>query len=331
MKKITYLLIVSAFVISGCQTGNIAAPTGDSEDILSQAFESWKEVYSGEYELTLDGTLVNSDGSIPAEMQIEGVLDGLFDLNDPAYPEIQIHAEGEVTTDGESDGPFDLDLRTDGKTLYALISEFPNAANDISAELTKYFVGQWWEIPLPDAFFAEAPLELWTNENVEEELEPGEQELKALLDDINFFKNIEYMGTARVMGDQTYHYSATMDKAAVREFINQAAQIDAERITDEDLDNFANTLNASDLDIEVWVGVDDMIMRRVLGEFDMNIGGGGKMEVEFDLVTWKLNENLDITEPKGAQELDPFQYLEAAGGDLGGDLGEDFDYDFAAE
>ncbi len=327
MKKIVYLVLVSLFILPGCQFGQAEAPSGDPEDILSQAFANWKEVYSGEYELTLDGNLVNSDGSTPEKMQIGGVLDGLFDLNDPSYPEIQIHAEGEVATDGESDGPFDLDLRTDGHTLYALISEFPNTANDISSELTEYFVGKWWKIPLPDAFFADAPLKLWTNKNIEEELESGEQELKTLLDDVNFFKNIQYMGTSRVMGEQAYHYSAMMDKAAVREFINQASMIDAERITEEDLNNFANTLNASDLDIEVWVGVDDMIMRKVVGVFDMDIGNGGEMNVDFELVTGKLNKDVDIVEPKGAQELDPFQYMEAAGGDFG----EDFDYDFAAE
>jgi hypothetical protein len=313
MKKIIYVFLVSVLILVGCGVDQTESPTGDSEDILRQAFESWKDVYSGGYELTLDGTLIGTDGESPLKMEVDGSLDGIFDLNDPVYPELEIHVKGEIETDGESDGPFDFEVRTDGRVLYALISKFPDAGGYIPSELASFFVGQWWEIPLPDGFFANAPLELWTNKNVEGALTPGEQEMKALLDNTKFFKNIEYLGTSRVRGEQTHHYSTMMDKAAVTEFINQASRIDTERITKEDLSNFANTLNASDFDVEIYVGVDDMIMRKISGVFNMDVGNGGKMEVDFELITEKLNKDVDIAEPMNAQEIDPFAYMKTVG------------------
>lgn len=314
MKKLQILaLIVTMGIFAGCNWFS-ADPSLSPEETIKQGLSGFYNVYSASYELEV-GAEVESD-LVGETVSFEAVLGGIFNLQSKENPHLSVKLTGNGVADDGDIQEVDLEMRVDKNNFYGIIASVPDLGEEVPTELLESFVGQWWKIALPPTVFDNVN---FAPEDREANLTPEEKQMKELMDKTNFFKDIKYLGNAKVKGEKTFHYSAVLDTVAVQDFVAAASEIDGTRISGEDLVQFGTVLTNSNFEAELWIGQEDNTLRKLAGKFTLNDETGATAQIDFALSLWDLNKDLAIEIPEEAKEFDPMMFLGAAALMQGGD------------
>ncbi len=306
MKKLLSALFLAVF-LSACTSAG--EPPKAPEEMLKGAFENFKNVLSANYEISVKADITSPESG---NTGFDFDMDGLFDLQKEEAPQVGVKLDGTFTDENAEvpNGNYIFELRLGDGALYSLISEIPDNEN-VPADFAEEFLGKWWKITLPPQYLNANDLAFWTEEADESQMSAEEKAMKDLFEKTEFFEDIKYLGTEKVFDENTFHYSAKLDKEAVKIFTKEASNFGGEKISAEDLENFNFALQSSDLNLEIWIGAEDLTLHKISGSMAFDGKEAGTVDLEFSISLGELNSDLEIEVPADAQEFDPFSYLGA--------------------
>ena len=324
MKKLLAIFTATA-VLSGCSLLGATEPDQDPGEVVKEAFANLYALSSYAYDADLEG-----------EMSIEGDnvdfkahLSGAQDLSDIEAPKLVISIDGEGSlNDGDMEN-ISVELKTDSKTLYVMLAEISDLDGAVPTEMVAAYIGQWWAIPIPEGTIQYPSFGGADEENLTTE----QQAMKDLVDNTNFFKDLEYIGST----GSNLKYSGTLDKEAVKTFLSESARINGQVLLPAEMAQMEMSIDAMTLEGEIWVDSSDMLVTRITGEAEVEVAEEENAKVKFDLSLSDFDKEVVIEEPEGVKEFDPFMMLGlmsmGMGGAPAGDMPQmdyDMDYDMEA-
>jgi hypothetical protein len=301
---ITAALVTAALVAAGCGGGDEADSGTDVDKLLEDTFSGDKKVESGRLDLSLR---VEASGGAGGT-QLQGPVD--------------IRLEGPFQSQGEGKLPqfsFNASLQGAGQNLQAGVTstgekgfvKFQNADYAVSDEIFRQFRTGW--------------------EQAQKESGGGEDQSLASLgiDPRKWLTNARNAGEAKVGDADTIKITGDVDVPKLLDDVNsalqrarslggQAGQGLPEQLTDEQKRQAAEAIKA--LDVEIYTGKEDTILRRIVVDLDVAAntagqgGQGGK--VRFDLQLLDLNEDQEVSEPDNPRPFD--ELVGSLSGLLGG-------------
>ncbi len=306
----------------GC--GAQEQPQMTPDEVVKEGVKNLYEVNSGEYEINLKGEAVGAEGMTPQNIDFDVNLEGIFDYSSKILPKYTMRLNGAAIVDGGSEESLSLELRLDNENMYVYISEVPSLDGALPAEMVELFADQWWSLPIPEEAKAAAQAAMEeADAGMERELTAEEKQMKELVENTTFFGNLKFKGTEKVAGVDSYRYSAELDKEALKDFMTSAASMQGQVVSSADIENLNAMLEATYLPVDVWVGVEDLILRKVEGVMEVTPEDAGTMDLEFELVLSSLGEDVEIQSPQDAQEFDPMMMFGGMGAmDSMGEMGE---------
>ena len=117
----------------------------------------------------------------------------------------------------------------------------------------------------------------------------------------------EKLADEKIGDTDTYHYKVTMDPAALLDQISSLAALsgNSSDIDKAQLDQAKQVLKGSTLDVELWAGKSDLLLRQVKVHFNMNMtdipdqpGASALIDLTLQDTMSKINEPVTITAPK---------------------------------
>jgi hypothetical protein len=165
-----------------------------------------------------------------------------------------------------------IEIRIIGNSVYVLAT----GLNNIGFFDLSQIDGQWVEFESPTL---QSEFQAGLNESGIEDTQEGE----AFFDQL---ETVEELGTEKIRGDQAYHYKV----------------VPKENLTDG--------LNWSSASLEIWIGVDDFLLRKIILAGDMaELDDSGETKegtitIEFELFDYGRDVDIDV--PSDAR---PFEEL----------------------
>jgi hypothetical protein len=152
-----------------------------------------------------------------------------------------------------------------------------------------------------------------TFEALDKKSDMSEEEIaiQKLAKESNFMKDIKYEGTKKIMGTESYVYSASLDKDAIVNFASELAKMDGAELSTSEIRDLEEQLKMFDLSGKFYVGVKDKILRGAEGVLTLDVEGA-KGSIEFKLEIGDINKSFKVDEPKDAEEFDPMMLLGGA-------------------
>lgn len=322
MKKFQILSIVTLFsilaVFAGCGATKSTGPDMAGEKVIQESLVNvYYDVQTYNYAINLKGNVKAPAGQTPESLDFDLSLNGLADSSTPTVPQFTMSAVATGAMDAQNYA-LDAELRLDASNFYAIVNSLSGADEVVPAEMVSLFLGQWWSMPVPAGTFNDVS---FGSGVAEENMTEQELALKNLIKETTFFKDVKYVGEEEMGGVSTYHYTAVLDKVALKKFmVDSTAVMGNPEPTETELKDLDDMLATIELSSDFYVGVDDMIMRGMKGDFTLSSQDGGVVTLNFGLELSKLNEAVVIEAPAGAKEFDPMMLL---GGAVPTDVPED--------
>jgi hypothetical protein len=117
----------------------------------------------------------------------------------------------------------------------------------------------------------------------------------------------EKLADEKIGDTDTYHYKVTLDPAALLDSVSglAAAAGSSSEIDQAQMDQAKQVLKGSTLDIELWAGKSDLLLRQVKVHFNMNMkdipdqpGASALIDLTLQDTMSKINQPVTITAPK---------------------------------
>lgn len=326
LKKISayFLGVMFLLTFGGCALLGPQAPAKSPDEVLKEAAGNVFSIASGGYDFSVSGYALSSafttqggtDTSIATtdeRVDFNVTLNGIFDMQEKSIPKFTVKADASVKTGTELETLLGGELRLGKAYLYGMISKLESGTTEIPAE-TKALIGQWYKMAIPEGTFADVQLPGTNEANMTDQ----QKQNKALLEKSTFFKDVKYLGVENVSGVSSYHYSATIDKEGVKAFLDETAKTQGTALTEQEKADMENALNSTDLSGEVWIGAEDMIIRKVTGTMKMTLESKELMNLSISFALKDVNKAQTVEEPKEAKDFDPSLLFSAAAAMQGG-------------
>ena len=294
-------LVLMLFVVSGC--GSVPqSDTADAKAVQEGITKFYYDVNSASYEVKVNGDVV-TDVENSDNVKFDLTANGDVDNSDPKTPQFSLILAAKGTLGEGTEQSFSGELKVDPINLYFIINNISDFDGQVPAEMVAQFLGKWWSMPIPPDTF--------TALDVKSDMTPEQVQIKELAMNTNFFKDVAYVGEEQIMGENTKKYSAVVNKEGIKTFTVEAAKLDPNipDPTDSDLAEFDAFLETFDLSAELFIGVNDNMMRGINGELTMRPAEGGSALINFEFSFGKINEEVVIEAPVGAEEFDPMMLL----------------------
>ncbi|MFC1616507.1 hypothetical protein ACFL21_05170 [Patescibacteria group bacterium] len=306
-------------VFSAC--GAAAEPDKSPEEVVREGLSNlYSEVQSAKYEVEMDIQADMPEGETPEELDLNLTLSGEVDQKDPKKPKMTLKIEGDVAADGGDKEALTGEIRMTDTAMYAMLSKVPSMDGQIPMELIAPYLNQWYMMEIPPGTFDDPSMQtLFPGK----ELTEDQKKIKELLGSTDIIGELEYVGSEDVMGGDSYHYKGKLSKEGVMKFLEGMSDIYGGQVpTESELDE---VLDAVELTAELWVGVDDSILRKVSVDMTVTPPEGGKFVMKMSYAIGNINADVTIEEPadaKGFEELMGLLFGAAMAMPE-----EDFDYD----
>ena len=116
----------------------------------------------------------------------------------------------------------------------------------------------------------------------------------------------EKLADEKIGDTDTYHYKVTLDPAALLDQISSlAAAAGSSEIDQAQMDQAKQVLKGSTLEVELWAGKSDLLLRQVKVHFNMNMtdipdqpGASALIDLTLQDTMSKINQPVTITAPK---------------------------------
>ncbi len=115
----------------------------------------------------------------------------------------------------------------------------------------------------------------------------------------------EKLADEKIGDTDTYHYKVTMDPVSLINSIADLAKSTGESVKQADVDQAKQVLKDSTLEVELWAGKSDLLLRQVKAHFNLNMKNipdqpGASALIDFVLTDTasKVNQPVTITAPQ---------------------------------
>ena len=115
----------------------------------------------------------------------------------------------------------------------------------------------------------------------------------------------EKLADEKIGDTDTYHYKVTMDPVSLINSIADLAKSTGQSITQAEMDQAKQVLKDSTLDIELWAGKSDLLLRQVKVHFNLNMknipdqpGASALIDLLLTNTASKVNQPVTITAPQ---------------------------------
>lgn len=303
MQKIGVALVGILLVFSGCSFGSAPEPSKPASEVIQESIANLAGVTAAEYEVALKGTMKDAEGkNTDMDVSVSGVANGK-NAENPAF---SIMASLDLTNE-TTVGSGKAEVKISEGKMYAMISDVEGEMDGAKVDMTpmEEYMNKWWIIPSDVVSVKDLPIPSLSSLGEESADESG---LLQGLKDATFFKDLEYSGSEKAGGVECYKYKANLDKEAFLEFAQETSASMGSLISDVDLEEAKANLEKVNFTGEIWVGVEDMTMRKLAVNIDSNTDQGTGM-IDLSVELSALNEDLTVSAPSDAEELNPMMLL----------------------
>lgn len=271
--------------------------------IMDKARENISNVKSGRFAGTLEFDVAGQTGKVS--------VDSEGDLNKSKEGDFKASLDITANIMGMS-GSGNLEVMAVGENAYLKVNEVnlpPMPQLQQAATMINAMKGQWWKSSR-STLFKQPPEQQAQSAKV--------KELEDLIKNTKFYKEVQKLGTEDVDGVSCYHYKIIPDPKALVNFISELSKLapEGEKAgpTPEELAKAEKVLTdaSKNMNIEVWVGKKDKYFHRflfALKDYEAKPeppaqGPSVKINnISIDLKMSKLNESVNLEEPKDAKDL----------------------------
>lgn len=224
-------------------SGRITADVTTPDNLLNlQAFVP-KEILDQLFDKRVAGAATNLEFAL----DFKGTVDG-SDENNPKG-EIELDVSSSIFTVG-------MKMRVVGDVLYFNLDQVPPIAEEVNQ-----YLNTWIKVD-PQAISKQYGLGI-NFEGIQPNLTEGQkQQIKDLTVQAHLYNSVTKLGNDTIDGVTTYHYSIVIDKAGLKNYLEQVEKINKAAGGTGD-----TTLQEIDSiqfkDVEVWVGKSDRMVRRI--------------------------------------------------------------------
>jgi hypothetical protein len=294
--------LLAATLLAGCGGGDAADSSTPVDQLLDETFSGGKTIDSGRLDVSLD---VKPDTGQPVALKVAGPF-----KNQGAGRLPQLDLDASFTGGGQT-----IEAGVTATADSAFVS----------------YGGNTYEIAGPVFQQFKAGYE----EAAKQPSGRQEQSLASLgIDPRRWLTNAENAGEAKVGDTDTIKITGDVDVPKLLEDVDgalervrrlgvQGSEQLPDRLTDEEKQQTADAVER--LDVEIYTGADDRILRRLVVDLGLQApegeaqAGAQSADIRFDLQLLDVNEDQDIEAPSGAK---PFKELVAQLEGLGlGNLG----------
>lgn len=319
MQKSLALVVSTMVIFSGCSFLKEKEPELVAGDVVQEGLINLTDVKSANYELDVDFFISGDKADLGLEnLDFNLNMSGAYDNTDRANPEFSLKLTGNGSLDKGDDESLSGEMRLTNGNAYFTLSDISDFDGQMPKELIAPFLDQWWFIALPPEF-----IELFQTYagSSEEDLTEAEKALKELFEKTSLFKDVEFDGSEKIGGVDSYVYDVNLDKSAMTDYIAESAKLSGAPLTSTDLEAMQAVWQTIDFSGKVWIGKDDMTMRQISGKSSIDDLEGVSMDFEMTYTLSGLNEDVAIEFPADANDLGAF--FGAAMGGFGGLPGDE--------
>lgn len=322
-KKLAGVVITfSAFtLLAGCQQA--AAPQKPAEEVIKEGMAKLTDITSYRYEFKLNGDV--KDSMTDEKVNFNMNLGGQIDVKNPAEPKLTVSLTGSGSDAKGNGGNGSFDLRMNKEAVYFNVKSFEmkgEGAEAIPAEVKDLF-GKWWKVALPPEVVAE--LQKSVPQGEEGKLTPEQEKMKKLIDETNFFSKPTYVGMEDVMGEQSYHYTGTLDKQALLSFMKKAAEEQGESISESEMAEAEEGLKVVDITGDIYVGATSGVLNKFSGTIKMNGTTAdqpqGTLNISF--AVGDINKPVTVDVPSDATDFPIEEFMSGFMGGMSSSMGGD--------
>lgn len=308
--KFGALLLTTTVFLAACEKEE--PPVKPAEDVVQEAIISATNYKSGTFEMELSGDLqaIGTEvGGKSASGSFEFELAGGFDENERGNPKMFLEFDAAVDAyDKKESGTGEL--RLIGSNFYFVLEKIKGIDEGTMAFI-KPFLGQWWNMPLPEDISEQ--FNFYSGDEGEMTVEA--KAMKELFEQTRFFKDPKYVEAEKVDGEKSYKYELALDKDAVVEYMQKVEALVGAAPYEKaaPLPDIKEFLEKIDFAGEMWVSKETMTMKQLSGTVKTDAG-----EVKLRYTVDDLGEAVEIEAPADSKVFDPLPLLGGAAAGGGG-------------
>jgi hypothetical protein len=305
MKKTKFLSgvalgLLTISLLAACQQGP-AQPSKPGEEVIKDGIKKLTEITSASYDVAFKGDIKDNANQ---NMKFDVGFSGALDIKDPKEPKFIFKLNGSGSDQTGNGGAAGLDLKLNKEAVYFNVAKLDlkgAGAPALPAEITAKF-NKWWKITLPPEMAQELSKTVPAGEPGK--LTPEQEKMQKMLTEANVLGKPTYVGVEAIKGEQSYHYSVTLDKKALVAFVKKTAEAEGTTVTAEEMKQLEDGMNKVDLKGDIWVGSTSGVITQFVGDFKLT---GGTDEpsgtMNFKVTLSDVNKPVTIDAPKDATEF----------------------------
>jgi hypothetical protein len=300
--KALVLMSLVAILVSGC--GTTVAPEGDN--LLQEGISNlYYDAKSAEFDLSVSIDAKAGEDQVPKNLNFDLKINGDMDNTIPSKPKFNFEVSANGGWDDIKDQVAKAELKSDAENLFFNLTEITDFGGKVPTQMVEAYIGKWYKMAIPEGTF----------EGLDKKSEMSDEEkmIKELVEKSKFMKDVKYNGTKKIMGVESYDYSATLDKEALKNFAVELAKLDTATpdLTEAQIASMDEQLAMFDLNGNFYVGVDDKILRGASGVLTVK-NEDVELSADFSWELGKINEEFAVEVPEDATLFDPMMLFGGA-------------------
>lgn len=308
MKK-TLLLICILLFISGCSP--LPSLSSSPDKVVKNGLKNLIGVTSYDFDLSVSGYFDALQGAELVKFSLDGQLSGEIDSNDPIDPKLSVSVSGTGAAGTADPQSLSGEIRVNKENAFFKVSALPSLSEaPLPQEFVDQFVNKWWQVPVPEGTYTkDNPLFGFSGAN-QEELD----KYKDLIDKHSFFADLKDEGTEVVKGDESYKYSARLDKDGLKGFLMALRKISGVEMTSEEISALDDMLNSTTFTGYVYVGIQSEKLNKISGDLyikDVSEEQVKEGNLKISSSVWDFGKPVSLTIPEEYELFNPFMLLGA--------------------
>lgn len=177
-------------------------------------------------------------------------LIGDIDVHSAKEPKMSALIETKMVDDKINELNAKAEVKFNKDTFYAYVRELSGKGNvDISPETKNLLVGKWWKFTLPASVLKDLALQASDSKVLAKQ-----NKFRALFQNSQVFKDIKYVNTEEVLGEQSNQYSFTIDTKSVKDLLIATNELQGMALNKSEADELDKNLKTFEFYGNISVG-----------------------------------------------------------------------------
>ena len=296
--------VAVAFMVTAALVGcGNQQPQKPADEVVKDGVKKLSEVTAASYSVALKGD-IKDPASTDVNFDIK--LTGSSDMKDIKDPKLTMKLSGTASDKSNNGGSGDVELRLNKDAVYFIVNSLN--MKEVPAEASAMFK-KWWKVAIPAGMLDELKSSMAASGSTQA-LTPEQIKMRDMIINANLFGKPTLVGTENVGGEQSSHFTASIDKAALLNLVKSIAAEQGNTISDSELAEAQKSFARMTVTADLWVGQQSGILNKVTGQ--IKVTGSDKEasgNISFEASLSDINKSVNIEVPAGATEFPISQFL----------------------